>query len=96
MSRLKWAGPCQKMADPEIIMVKAIVSVLATCMLYTGHAYPLVNEADIRCALHHTATSAACVIACPYHDMAFEMSSSEMKRGVSIFSYSTVICDLFM
>ena len=33
-----------KMADPEIIMVKIIVSVLATCMLYTGHAYPLVNE----------------------------------------------------
>ena len=38
----------------EIIVVKAIVSVLATCMLYTGHVYPLVNEADICCALHHT------------------------------------------
>ena len=28
------------MADPEIIMVKAIFSALATCMLYTGHEYP--------------------------------------------------------
>ena len=66
----KGAEPCQKMAVPEIIMVKAIVSALATCMLYTGHAYPLVNEADICCALHHTATCAACVIACPYRDNA--------------------------
>ena len=58
------------MADPEIIMEMAIASVLATCMLYSGHAYPLVNKADIRCALHYTATCAACVIACPYRDNA--------------------------
>ena len=53
----------------EIIIQKAIAFV-ATCMLYTGHAYPLVNEADIRCALHYTAMCAACVIACPYRDNA--------------------------
>ena len=45
------------MANPEIIMVKAIVSALATCMLYTG------NEADIRYTFHYTATCATCVIA---------------------------------
>ena len=70
MSRIKGVEPAEKIADPEIIMVKAIVSVLAMCMLYTGHAYPLVNEADIHCALHYTATCAACVIACPYRDNA--------------------------
>ena len=65
MSHIKGQSPAEKMADPEIIMVKAIVSVLATSMLYTGRAYPLVNEANIRCTLHYTAT---CVIVCPYRD----------------------------
>ena len=53
----------KKMADPEIIKVKAIVSALATCMLYTGHEHPRVNEADIRYTFHYTATCAMCVIA---------------------------------
>ena len=59
----KGRSPAEKMADPEIIMVKAIVSALATCMLYTGHEYPRVNEADIRYTFHYTATCATCVIA---------------------------------
>ena len=36
-------------------MVKAIVSALATCMLYTGHEYPRVNEADIRYTFYYRA-----------------------------------------
>ena len=68
------------MADPEIIMVKAIVSALAMCMLYTGHEYPRVNEADIRYTFHYTATCATCVIARLYRGMASRASRASLPQ----------------
>ena len=64
MSRIKGAEPCRKNGGPgNNNGEKAIVSALATCLLYTGHElYPRVN-ADIRYTFHYTATCATCVIA---------------------------------
>ena len=53
------------MEDSEIIMVKTIVSVLAKCMLYTGHAYPLVNEQifAVHCTIQPRALHASSPVA---------------------------------
>ena len=87
MSRIKGAEPCRKKADPEIIMVKAIVSALATCMLYTGHENPRVNEADIRYTFHYTATYATCVIARLYRAIAAWRGSDGLD-GERIYKFN--------
>ena len=55
MQLSKLAGCRVTTCTGEIIMVKAIVSALATYMLYTGHEYPRVNEANILYTFHYTA-----------------------------------------
>ena len=78
------------MADPEIIMVKAIVPALAMCMLYTGHEYPRVNEADIRHTFHYTAMCATCVIARLYRAI---VASAAWRSRASLPQKRTSGCD---